>query len=60
MEPKARKITAEDKIITDLPNEVIGKCIMVYLSDNDLLSLVSIVIERIKQIAQDVLEKRRE
>ena len=46
--------------ITDLPNEVIEKCIMVYLSDNDLRSFGSIGIERIKQMSEDIIKKRSE
>ena len=60
MEAKSRKITAEDKSITDLPNEVIDKCVMVYLSVNDVRSFGSIGIERFKQMAYNVIEKRRE
>ena len=60
MEAKSRYTTAEDKSITDLPNEVIEKCFMVYLSVNDLNSFGRIGIERFKQMAEDVIEKRRE
>ena len=60
MEAKSRKITAEVKFITDLPNEVIDKCVMVYLSDDDVRSFGSIGIERFKQMAENLLEKRRE
>ena len=58
METKSINTTAEDKSITDLPNEVIEKCIMVYLSFNDLRSFGSIGIERFKQMAENVIEKR--
>jgi hypothetical protein len=47
-------------IITDLPNEVIDKCILVCLSFKDLRSFGRIGIERFKQMAEDVIEKRRE
>ena len=50
----------EAKTITNLPNEVIEKQIMVYLSVNDLNALARIDIERFKQMAEDVIEKRRE
>ena len=60
MEAKARKITAEDKSITDLPNEVIDKCVMVYLSVNDVRSFGSIGIERFRHMADNIIEKRRE
>jgi hypothetical protein len=50
----------EAKSIADVPNEVIEKFIMVHLCYNDLLSFGSIGIPRIKQIAENVIEKRRE
>ena len=50
----------ETKYFIDIPNEVIEKSIMVYLSVNDLRSFGRIGIERIKQMAEDVIEKRRE
>ena len=50
----------EAKSFIDIPNEVIEKSIMVYLSVNDLRSFGRIGIERIKQMAEDVIEKRRE
>ena len=60
MEAKYRKITAKKKSITDLPNEVIEKSIMVFLTFNDLRAFGGIGIERFKQMAEDVIEKRRE
>ena len=45
---------------TDVPNEVIEKSLMVYLSLNDLRSFSRIGIERFKQMAENVIEKRRE
>ena len=50
----------EAKTITDLPNEVIDKSIMVYLSVNDLRSFARIGIERFKKLAEDLIEKRSE
>jgi len=49
----------EAKSFSDIPNEVIKKFIMVYLSDDDLWSFGSVGIERFKQMAEDVIEKRR-
>ena len=46
------------KSITDLPNEVIVKNIMVYLSFNDLRSLGSIGIKGFKEMAEDVIKRR--
>ena len=60
MEAKSRNTTADDKSITDIPIEVIEKCFMVYLSVNDLRSFGTIGNERFKQMAEDVIEKRRE
>jgi hypothetical protein len=42
----------ETKSITDLPNEVIEKYIMVYLDFNALCSIGSIGIERFNQMAE--------
>jgi len=50
----------EDKTIVALPNEVIQKNIMVYLSVNDLRSFGRIAIEGFKEMAEAVIEKRRE
>ena len=50
----------EAKTIVALPNEVIQKNIMVYLSVNDLRSFGRIAIEGFKEMAEAVIEKRRE
>ena len=47
------------KCFTDIPNEVIEKFIMVYLSVNDLRSFGCVGIERVKEMAENVFEKRR-
>jgi hypothetical protein len=45
---------------TNIPNEVIEKSLMVYLSCNDLRIFGRIGIERFKQMAENVIDKRRE
>ena len=46
------------KSIIDLPNEVIEKFLMVFLSSNDVCSFGMTGIKRFKEIAEAVLEKR--
>ena len=46
------------KSIDDLPNEVIEKFLMIYLSNNDVTAIGMIGIKRIKELADRVLEKR--
>ncbi len=60
MEAKYRKIEREVKSIMDVPNEVIEKSVMVYLSNNDVCSFGRTGIKRLKEIAENVLEKRSE
>jgi hypothetical protein len=50
----------EVKSITDLPNEIIQKFIMVHLASTDVHSFSMTGVKRFKQIAEDELEKRRE
>ena len=47
------------KSIIDLPNEVIETFLTIYLSSNDVRSFGMIGNKRFKQMANDVLEKRR-
>ena len=49
----------EVKSIKDVPNEVIQKNIMVYLSNYDVKSFGMTGSKRFKVIADDELEKRR-
>ena len=49
---------AKVKSITDLPNEVIEKYIMIYLSSNDVCSFGMTGINRFKIITESVLQKR--
>ena len=46
------------KSITDLPTELIEKCLLVYLSNNDVDSFGMTGDNRFKQISSNVLEKR--
>ena len=48
----------EVKSITDVPNEVIQKYIMMYLTSNDVCSFGRTGVKRFKEVAEDVLEKR--
>ena len=57
MEAKAKKRKIEVKSITDVPNEVIYKNIMVHLYSDDVCSF-GLTCERFKAVAEDVLEKR--
>ena len=56
---KPREIELEVKSINDLPNEVILKNIMTYLSNDDIRSFGRTGSKRFKVIADDELEKRR-
>ena len=56
---KPREIELEVKSINDVPNEVIQKNIMAYLSNDDISSFGSTGSKRFKVIADDELEKRR-
>ena len=49
----------EVKSINDVPNEVIQKIVMKYLSNNDVRSFGMTGNKRFKVIADDELEKRR-
>ena len=49
----------EVKLINDLPNEVIQKNIMGFLSNDDIRSFGMIGSKRLKVLADDALEKRR-
>ena len=46
------------KSISDLPNEVIEKFLMIYLSNNDVIAIGMTGIKRFKDLAHAVLEKR--
>ena len=46
------------KSIIDLPNEIIEKFLMVYLSSNDVCSFGMTGVKYFKQIAENVLENR--
>ena len=54
---KSREI--EVKSIKDVPNEVIQKNIMTYLSKDDVISFGKTGNKRFKVIAEDELEKKR-
>ncbi len=56
---KSREIELEVKSINDVPNEVIQKNIMAYLSNDDVISFGKTGNKRFKVIADDELEKRR-
>ena len=61
MEVKKRKTESkmDVKSISDLPNEVIQKFILIHLSSNDVCSF-GMTGKRFKTIADDVIEKRSE
>ena len=61
MEVKKRKIESKIKVksITDVPNEVIQKLILIHLSSDDVCSF-GMTRKRFKQIADEVIEKRSE
>ena len=50
----------EVKSITDVPNEIIHKSILVYLSSNDVLYFGMTGSKRFKQLAEDVMKERGE
>ena len=51
------KSEVEGKPITDVPNEIIEKFIMVHLSAKDVRSFGNIGIKRFKEISENVIEK---
>ena len=57
---KSRETESEVKSIYDVPNEVIQRNIMKYLSNDDIMSFRTTGNKRFKAIADDELEKRRE
>ena len=59
MGSKCTKNKMEVKSVTDVPNQVIQKFIMVHLSSHDVCSFGMTGTKRFKQIADDVLEKIR-